>query len=63
MYFRTAIEIQLTLLPSETLGLLVTVMPCSRLPGALLHLVELEWLDDGFDFFTERSRAFPYFRM
>src|SRR6476646_8014469 len=58
--FCTAIELRVTLLPSKPLGLGDGDALQSDLLERLFHLVELEWFDDGFDFFhLSASRTFP----
>jgi hypothetical protein len=47
----TAIEFGVTLLPPETLGFGDGDALQSDFLKRFFHLVELEWLDDGFDFF------------
>src|SRR6202048_2774768 len=47
----TAIEFGVTLLPPETLGFGHGDALQSDFLKRFFHLVELEWLDDGFDFF------------
>src|SRR5947207_4020318 len=49
--FGAAIEFGVPLLSPETLGFGDGDALQSDLLKRLLHLVELEWLDDGFDFF------------
>src|ERR1700738_2561802 len=49
--FSAAIEFGVPLLPSETFGFGDGDALQSDLLKCLFHLVELEWLDDGFDFF------------
>src|SRR5436309_8008384 len=48
---RTAIELGVTLLPAETLGFGDGDTLQSDFLKRFFHLVELEWLDDGFYFF------------
>src|SRR5665647_300652 len=48
--FCAAIELGMTLLPAETLGFGHGDALQSDLLERLLYLVQLEWLDDGFDF-------------
>jgi hypothetical protein len=47
--FRTAIKFGVSLLPAETLGLGDRDTLQSDFLKRLFHLVELEWLDDGFN--------------
>ena len=47
--FRTAIEFGVPLLPAEALGFGDGDALQSDFLKRLFHLVELEWLDDGFD--------------
>ena len=47
--FRTAIEFGVSLLPAETLGFGHGDALQSDFLKRFLNLVELEWLDDGFD--------------
>ena len=49
--FRAAIEFGMALLPPETLGFGDGDALQSDFLKRFFHLVELEWLDDGFDFF------------
>src|SRR5229473_2255438 len=49
--FRAAIEFGVAFLPPETLGFGDGDALQSDLLKCLFHLVELEWLDDGFDLF------------
>src|SRR5665213_2560934 len=51
---RAAIEFGVAFLPSKTLGFGHGDPLQSHLLKRFFHLVELERLDDGFDFFTER---------
>ncbi len=47
--FRTAIEFGVSLLPAKTLGFGHRDALQSDFLERLFHLVELEWLDDGFN--------------